>query len=145
MRANAATWQANLKKHLAPTILPRMNIWLEPAGHVKQGRILLGREALLCQGFPTLLFLEALDNLQQQALASAKAQAAGPAQAIVSQQVQKADKKRKISGNEKPAPVPRQRDLAYMAAFGIIDARLGRQRHVTTSGPRDAAMHLCFC
>ena len=112
LRANAATWRADSKKHQAPTILPRMNVWLEPVGHLKQGRMLLGREALLYQGFPVLLFLETLDDLQQQAKASEKAMAAGQVQVqVAAQPVLKADKKRKAGATEKPAPVPRQRDL----------------------------------
>ena len=63
-RANAATWKAEDNKHLAPTMLPKMNVWLEPAGHRKVARLMLGREGLLFQGFPALLFLEMLDAFQ---------------------------------------------------------------------------------
>ena len=44
-RANAATWKPEIVKH--PTMLLKMNIWVEPAGHVKKARLLLGREGLL--------------------------------------------------------------------------------------------------
>ena len=35
-RANAATWKPEIGKHIAPTMLPKMNVWVEPAGHVKR-------------------------------------------------------------------------------------------------------------
>ena len=69
-RANAATWKPEIVKHLAPTMPPKMNVWVEPAGHVKKARLLLGREGLLYQGFPVIQFLEVLEDLQQQAQAA---------------------------------------------------------------------------
>ena len=64
-RANANTWKADAMKHLAPIMLPKMNVWIEQVGPVRQARMLLGREALLYQGFPALLFLEMLKQLQR--------------------------------------------------------------------------------
>lgn len=103
-RANAATWKADLKKHVAPTMLPRMNVWLEPAGRVKQARMLLGREALLYQGFPSLLFLQTLRRFQQEAKAAGHVPATSGVQAAAV-----GSKRAKVSASEKvPA---RQRHL----------------------------------
>ena len=77
--ANAFTWKAEAGKHIAPTMLPKMNLWLEPVPPRNAARLMLGREALLFQGFPALLFLERLDTFQAQAEASGLvAQAAQP-------------------------------------------------------------------
>ncbi|CAL1169042.1 unnamed protein product, partial [Cladocopium goreaui] len=48
-RANAFTWKAEAGKHIAPTMLPKMNLWLD---------------------FQRLLFLERLDTFQAQAEAA---------------------------------------------------------------------------
>ena len=69
-RTNAFTWKAESAKHVAPTMLPKMNLWLEPVGHRNTARLMLGREGLLFQGFPSLLFLEALNTLQSEAKAA---------------------------------------------------------------------------
>ena len=59
-RANAFTWKAEAGKHIAPTMLPKMNLWLEPVPPRNAARLMLGREALLFQGFPALLFFGTL-------------------------------------------------------------------------------------
>ena len=69
-RANAFTWKAEAGKHIAPTMLPKMNLWLEPVPPRNAARLMLGREALLFQGFPALLFLERLETFQAQAEAA---------------------------------------------------------------------------
>lgn len=69
-RANAFTWKAEAGKHIAPTMLPKMNVWLEAAPPRNAARLMLGREALLFQGFPALLFLERLATFQAQAKAA---------------------------------------------------------------------------
>ena len=103
-RANAATWKPEIVKHLAPTMPPKMNVWVEPAGHVKKARLLLGREGLLYQGFPVIQFLEVLEDLQQQAQAAGQAQPkSGP-------------KKAKQSGGKAAEP-PGAGHVAYMEAF----------------------------
>ena len=64
-RADASTWKSDIGMHVAPTMLPRMQLWLEPCGlHVKGARLMLGREALVFQGFPVLPFLTALEGYQ---------------------------------------------------------------------------------
>lgn len=105
-RANANTWKTDAQKHLAPTMLPKMNVWIEPVGHhVKKARMLLGREALLYQGFPVLLFLETLQKMQQDI------EAAGRAKPIIGDELL-----RNTGGNKRPKwssdkPEPRGRDL----------------------------------
>ncbi|CAE7907967.1 SSRP1 [Symbiodinium sp. KB8] len=59
-RVNSNT--ANEEGHILPTLLPKMLLWCE-----KEARIMLGREALMCQGFPALPFLAALDKQRPQA------------------------------------------------------------------------------
>lgn len=66
-RANAATWKSETGTHLAPTLLPKMNLWIEPAGRVAEPRLMLGREALMFQGFPILAFLRALRDVRASA------------------------------------------------------------------------------
>ena len=46
-RANAFTWKAEAGKHIAPTMLPKVNLWLEPVPPRNAARLMLGREALL--------------------------------------------------------------------------------------------------
>lgn len=105
-RANANTWKTDAQKHLAPTMLPKMNVWIEPVGHhVKKARMLLGREALLYHGFPVLLFLETLQKMQQDI------EAAGRAKPIIGDELL-----RNTGGNKRPnwssdKPEPRGRDL----------------------------------
>ena len=111
-RANAATWKPEIVKHLAPTMPPKMNVWVEPAGHVKKARLLLGREGLLYQGFPVIQFLEVLEDLQQQA------QAAGQvvADSLLPAQPKSGPKKATQSGGKAAEP-PGAGHVAYMEAF----------------------------
>eukprot|EP00812_Abedinium_dasypus_P016003 NODE_967_length_1289_cov_2.731767.p3 GENE.NODE_967_length_1289_cov_2.731767~~NODE_967_length_1289_cov_2.731767.p3 ORF type:complete len:130 (-),score=13.79 NODE_967_length_1289_cov_2.731767:79-468(-) len=46
---------------IAPCILPRMHIWL----HLEHERLMLGREALLFQGFPINRMLEKLSEMPE--------------------------------------------------------------------------------
>lgn len=55
MRVNSNTWKQDASKHVMSTVLPKMALWCEA-----QGRLVLGREALLMQGFPVKPFLEIL-------------------------------------------------------------------------------------
>ena len=121
-RANAATWKPEIVKHLAPTMLPRMNVWVEPAGHVKKARMLLGREGLLYQGFPAIQFLEALEDLQKQA------QAAGQvvADSLLPAQPKSGPKKAKQSAGKAAEP-PRARDmlLTWKPSEGLMQDLAG--------------------
>ena len=64
-------------KHVAPTQLPSQLLWIEPglaaSGQVGSqsnvGRLLLGREALLFQGYPVPLVKEAVDTTSESLLA----------------------------------------------------------------------------
>lgn len=40
--ANAFTWKAEAGKHIAPTMLPKMNLWLEPVPLRNAARLMLG-------------------------------------------------------------------------------------------------------
>ena len=71
-RANVGSWNRDRGMHLAPTVLPRQQLWIEPV-EPERCRLLLGREALLYQGFPAIPFLEVL---QEETLASLQKQAA---------------------------------------------------------------------
>ena len=51
-RANIQSEDAESGLHVFPTVLPKMLLWLEG-----QERVWLGREALMCQGFPVLPLL----------------------------------------------------------------------------------------
>ena len=62
MRANALTWQADLGRHVCPTLLSKMNLWLEDNRDSSKARLLLGREALSLQGFPIYAFLQVLQE-----------------------------------------------------------------------------------
>eukprot|EP00438_Fugacium_kawagutii_P001081 Skav236104 [mRNA] locus=scaffold1166:290060:291565:+ [translate_table: standard] len=54
-RINSNTWKQDASKHVMSTVLPKMALWCEA-----QGRLVLGREALLMQGFPVQPFLQIL-------------------------------------------------------------------------------------
>lgn len=105
-RANAATWKPEIGKHISPTMLPKMNVWVEPAGHVKKARMLLGREGLLYQGFPAIQFLEVLEDLQKQAQAAGQVVGAS----LLPAQPKGGPKKLKQS-TTKAAEPPRARDM----------------------------------
>lgn len=64
LRANALTWQEDLGRHVCPTLLSKMNLWLEDRRDASKARILLGREALSLQGFPIYSFLQVLQDSQ---------------------------------------------------------------------------------
>ena len=55
VRGNSNTWRQDSSKHVMSTVLPRMVLWCEA-----QNRLVLGREALLMQGFPVQPFLQIL-------------------------------------------------------------------------------------
>ena len=55
VRGNSNTWRQDSSKHVMSTVLPRMVLWCEA-----QNRLVLGREALLMQGFPIQPFLQIL-------------------------------------------------------------------------------------
>ena len=55
VRGNSNTWRQDPSKHVMSTVLPRMVLWCEA-----QNRLVLGREALLMQGFPVQPFLQIL-------------------------------------------------------------------------------------
>ena len=55
VRGNSNTWRQDSSKHVMSTVLPRMILWCEA-----QNRLVLGREALLMQGFPVQPFLQIL-------------------------------------------------------------------------------------
>ena len=55
-RANVVTEHEGVAGHCLPTILPKMLLWCE-----QEGRVWLGREALMCQGFPVIPFLAAVE------------------------------------------------------------------------------------
>ena len=61
-RVNYDSLQVQTGKHVLPTLLPRQLMWLDEnvAGCETGGRLLLGREALVLQGFPALPFLAKL-------------------------------------------------------------------------------------
>ena len=100
-RANAFTWRAEGGKHIAPTMLPKMNLWLEPVPPRNTARLMLGREALLFQGFPALLFLERLDTFQ------AEAKAAG----LVAQAAQQSNTKPLVKRAKHPHQVNERNDF----------------------------------
>ena len=64
-------------KHVAPTQLPSQLLWIQPglaaSGQVGSqcnvGRLLLGREALMLQGYPVALVKEAVDTTSESLLA----------------------------------------------------------------------------
>ena len=60
-RINSNSWSQERAIHVAPTMLPRMQLWIDsPLGFPAAGigdRLLLGQEALLLQGFPIEAFL----------------------------------------------------------------------------------------
>ena len=64
-RANCATWQDDLRRHVCPTLLSKMTLWLESSTDSSKARIMLGREALCLQGFPIYAFLEILQSSRQ--------------------------------------------------------------------------------
>ena len=61
-RANVQTWQEDVRRHVGPTLLSRMVLWLENHKDPGNGRIMLGREALVLQGFPARAFLNQLQQ-----------------------------------------------------------------------------------
>ena len=54
--------------HVAPTLLPKQLLWMDEAvaGRDKGGRLVLGREAMLLQGFPINPFLAKLEDVLPQ-------------------------------------------------------------------------------
>jgi site-specific DNA-cytosine methylase len=76
-RANSITFQADTRKHVCPTLLSKQAMWVEPPGSSSQARLLLGREALLLQGFPIKAFLEFLDRFRQNQRSSSEGPLAG--------------------------------------------------------------------
>ena len=60
-RINSNSWSEDRSIHVAPTMLPRMQLWIENTvpvpGPSIGDRLLLGQEALLLQGFPIEAFL----------------------------------------------------------------------------------------
>ena len=47
-------------RHVGPTMMPRQCLWMEDERKEEGCRIMLGREALLFQGFPAIQFLESI-------------------------------------------------------------------------------------
>ena len=82
-------------RHTLPTLLPKMLLWCE-----REGRVLLGREALMCQGFPVLPFLAALE-LQPQRPEDASAASADRPPAWYPSEALMAD----LAGNAMALPV----------------------------------------
>lgn len=93
-RANAYTWKADVGQHMAPTMLPRMTLWLEPCPPRATARLMLGQEGLLFQGFPSQVFLEVLNEFQ------ADAKAAGLEAAVAQEPLLKAGPKKAKQGSQ---------------------------------------------
>lgn len=63
-RINSNSWSEERAIHVAPTMLPRMQLWIEdcvPWARIGD-RMLLGQEALMLQGFPVEAFLSFRDT-----------------------------------------------------------------------------------
>ena len=58
-REHAMSFCKETAKHVAPTMLPGQILWMDL---LRPPRVMLGREALLFQGFPVLGFLDAVDS-----------------------------------------------------------------------------------
>ena len=71
-RANANSLDGERGVHVAPTILPRQQLWME-ADEPEDCRLMLGREALMYQGFPALPFLKRVQDEILAALAGPQA------------------------------------------------------------------------
>jgi site-specific DNA-cytosine methylase len=63
-RANSITWQEDTKRHVCPTLLSKQSLWVENLPNSRHGaRLMLGREALLLQGFPICALLSEMARL----------------------------------------------------------------------------------
>ncbi|CAE7228141.1 SSRP1, partial [Symbiodinium natans] len=60
VRALTPSFDGNDGHHVLPTVLPRMLLW-----HDQIGRLQLGREALMCQGFPAVPFLNHCESVKR--------------------------------------------------------------------------------
>lgn len=118
-RANANTWKADSRKHLAPAMLPKMNVWIEPVGCLKQARTLLGREALLYQGFPAMLFLETLEQMQKDMRAAGRVGPGG------NQDLSKSAAKKQKLNNDKPDPRHRELLVSWQPTEALMQDLAG--------------------
>lgn len=60
-RINSNSWNENTGRHVCPTLLPKMELWIDNFTE-SSCRLLIGQEALMLQGFPISVFLEALES-----------------------------------------------------------------------------------
>ena len=77
-RANANSFDSDRGIHIAPTILPRQQLWME-CDEAEDCRLMLGRESLLYQGFPSLPFLRVLHEDILRTFAEKSGQSGPPA------------------------------------------------------------------
>ena len=60
-RINSNSLNENTGQHVCPTLLPKMELWIDNFTG-SSSRLLLGQEALMLQGFPVQVFLAALER-----------------------------------------------------------------------------------
>lgn len=126
VRGNSNTWRQDSSKHVMSAVLPRMVLWCEA-----QNRLVLGREALLMQGFPVQPFLQILAARME---TMPLAQQWHPSEALMMD----------LAGNAMALPVVLAMVQCALAALNWKDRTLsGQAVQLALSQTEDSCWNIC--